>query len=164
MLPLPKTISLLKAAVLCLAALAPATSAAQNICKKKTNGYAQLVMTGFSAAKLGGIDTPLTSALGDPGRGLRIVAAADKGACAACHQIPQAPSERQGDMGPSLQGVGARYTEAQLRQWIVDPGAVAMPAYHKQSGLARVAGAYAGKTILTAQEVEDVVAFLKTLR
>ena len=73
-----------------------------------------------------------------------------------------------GDVGPSLAGVGARLTEAQLRLRVADnlrvnPASV-MPSYYRTDGLDRVAATYAGKPILTAQEIEDVVAWLVTLQ
>ncbi len=143
---------------------------AQLVCKPKTNGYFKLVMAAPAAAiKLDGLETPLTTALGDPVRGVQIAAAADKGNCLTCHKIPQLGDEPDhGDLGPTLDGAGLRYTEAQLRQMIVNPSAffpdTIMPSYHNATGLSRVAAPFDGKTILTAQEVEDVVAFLKTLR
>ena len=73
-----------------------------------------------------------------------------------------------GDLAPDLSGVGARLSAAQIRLRIVDPGrvnpATIMPAYFKTEGLRRVAPAFRGKTILTAQQIEDVVAFLVTLK
>lgn len=73
-----------------------------------------------------------------------------------------------GDLAPDLSGVGARLSAAQIRLRIVDPGrvnpATIMPAYFKTDGLQRVAPAFRGKTILTAQQIEDVVAFLATLK
>lgn len=73
-----------------------------------------------------------------------------------------------GDLAPDLSGVGARLSAAQIRLRIVDPGklnpATIMPAYFKTEGLQRVAPAFRGKTLLTAQQIEDVVAFLVTLK
>lgn len=73
-----------------------------------------------------------------------------------------------GDLAPELSGVGARLSAAQIRLRIVDPGKLnpdtIMPAYYKTEGLQRVAPAFRGKTILTAQQIEDVVAFLVTLK
>ncbi len=73
-----------------------------------------------------------------------------------------------GDLAPDLSGVGARLSAAQIRLRMVDPGRVnpetIMPAYFRTEGLQRVAPAFRGKTILTAQQIEDVVAFLATLK
>ena len=71
-------------------------------------------------------------------------------------------------MAPDLAGAGSRWTGDQLRQRIMDssalnPGTI-MPSYYKSAGLTRVAPAYRDKTILTAQQVEDVVAYLLTLK
>jgi sulfur-oxidizing protein SoxX len=108
------------------------------------------------------------SAAGDPVQGRAIVANRQLGLCLLCHSAP-IPEERfQGDLAPSLAGTGARWTEAQLRERIVDASrvnpATIMPAYFKTEGLVRVAPAYQGKTIFTAQQVEDVVAYLATLK
>jgi sulfur-oxidizing protein SoxX len=157
-----------------VAAAAPTAGAAQGgelVCKKKVGGYRALVMT-LPKPDLpsgAGIPASLSGALGDAGKGALIAANGDKGACLACHRIPKlGPDGEHGNLGPSLEGVGARFTEAQLRQLIVDasvlyPGTV-MPSYHKAQAGPRVPAELAGKTILTAQEVEDVVAFLKGLK
>jgi len=143
---------------------------AQLVCKKKTTGYFKLVLAVSAASiKLGGMETPLTSALGDSVRGMQISASEDKGNCLACHKIPQLSDQPDhGNLGPSLDGVGMRYNEAQLRQMIVDPSSffpdTVMPRYHSTEGFSRVSTQFDGKTILSAQDVEDVVAFLKTLR
>lgn len=88
------------------------------------------------------------------------------GHCVLCHAVPGAAVA--GDVGPSLAGVGARLTAGQIRQRIVDitrinPEAV-MPTFHRTEGLTRVASAYAGQPVLAAQQVEDLVAWLGTLR
>src|SRR5262249_20763120 len=74
----------------------------------------------------------------------------------------------QGTIGPDLKGVGSRHTEGQLRLRIVDSrifnADTIMPAYYRRDGLERVAPAFQGKTVLTAEQIEDVVAFLMTLR
>lgn len=113
---------------------------------------------------------PLTGTPGDPARGAALVVDSEKGNCVICHAIPVdgLPEGVSGDLGPPLDGVGSLYSAAELRQRVVDPKAIdpetIMPAYHVTDGLTRVAAAYAGRPILTAQEVEDVVAFLGTLR
>jgi len=163
-----RTLTLLLSLAITVAASSVAT--AQLVCKKKTGGYYKLMLAAPAASiKPGGLETPLTTALGDSVRGVQIAAAADKGNCLACHKIPQLGKEPDhGNLGPSLDGAALRYNEAQLRQMIVDPSAFfpgsIMPRYHKATGLSRVAAQFESKTVLTAQEVEDVVAFLKTLR
>jgi sulfur-oxidizing protein SoxX len=110
----------------------------------------------------------LTGAKGDPVRGRAIVADRQVGLCLLCHSGP-IPEERfQGDLAPSLAGAGARWSEGQLRLRIADPAKVnpktIMPSYYKTEGLDRVAPSFRGKTILNAQQIEDVVAYLVTLK
>ena len=107
-------------------------------------------------------------AAGDPRRGRQIVANRQLGLCLLCHAAP-IPEERfQGDLAPDLKGVGSRLSEAQIRARIVDPSRAnpntIMPAYYKTEGLTRVADAFRSKTILSAEQIEDVVAYLVTLR
>jgi sulfur-oxidizing protein SoxX len=111
---------------------------------------------------------PLTDIPGDPLRGRAIVADRQVGLCLLCHSAP-IPEERfQGNLAPDLAGSGTRWTEEQLRQRIVDSRSVnpasIMPAYLRSDGLARVGRAWQGRTIFTPQQVEDVVAYLRTLR
>jgi sulfur-oxidizing protein SoxX len=114
------------------------------------------------------IPQPLGGARGDAQRGRAIVASRQTGLCLLCHGAP-IPEERfQGDLAPSLAGAGARYSEAQLRLRVVDPRRVNpgsfMPAFHSAHNPSRIGAAWAGKPILSAQQVEDVVAWLATLR
>lgn len=115
----------------------------------------------------GGLPQPLTSQAGDASRGQAIVANRQLGLCLLCHSAPIANAPFQGNLSPSLAGAGARWTSAQLRLRLVDPRLLnpqtVMPAYFSTTGLVRVAPAQAGKTILSAQELEDVVAYLGTL-
>jgi L-cysteine S-thiosulfotransferase len=110
----------------------------------------------------------LTGAKGDPARGRAIVANRQVGLCLLCHSGPFPDERFQGSLAPDLKGVGARLSEGQLRLRIVDSSrlnpATIMPAYHRTEGLVRVGPAWRGKTILTAEQIEDVVAFLMTLR
>ncbi|WP_373989490.1 sulfur oxidation c-type cytochrome SoxX [Duganella sp. BuS-21] len=122
-----------------------------------------------AAAAADGIASPLPGAApGDPARGRAIVANRQLSLCLLCHTGP-IPEERfQGNLAPDLQGAGQRWTAAQLRLRIVDAShfnpATIMPSYYKTEGLTRVAAAYQGKTILTAQQIEDVIAWLQTLK
>jgi len=114
------------------------------------------------------IPASLTGAKGDPARGRAIVANRQVGLCLLCHSGP-IPEERfQGDLAPDLTSVGARLSEGQVRLRIVDSTRVnpqsIMPAYYKSEGLTRVAPAFRGKTVLTAEQIEDVVAYLITLK
>ena len=114
------------------------------------------------------IPSSLTGAKGDPVRGRAIVANRQVGLCLLCH-IGSFPEERfQGDLAPDLRGAGTRWTEGQLRFRLVDarklnPDTI-MPPYYVADGLTRVAAPFRGKTLLTAEQIEDVVAYLLTLR
>jgi sulfur-oxidizing protein SoxX len=111
---------------------------------------------------------PLTGVHGDPARGRAIVASRQVGLCLLCHSGPFPEERFQGNLAPDLRGAGARWTEGQLRLRVADSSrinpATIMPAYHRTEGFTRVAPAYRGKPILNAQQIEDVVAFLTTLR
>jgi sulfur-oxidizing protein SoxX len=114
------------------------------------------------------IPASLTGRPGDAARGRAIVANRSVGLCLLCHSGPIAEERFQGDIAPSLAGAGSRWSEAQLRLRIVDgtrlnPDTI-MPAYYRTGGLQRVARAFDGKTILSAEQVEDVVAYLVTLK
>ncbi len=114
------------------------------------------------------IPESLTGAKGDPVRGRAIVVNRQLGLCLLCHSGPFDEERFQGDLAPDLKGAGARFSEGQLRLRIVDNrrvnSATIMPAYYRSEGLVRVAPAFQGKTVLSAEQVEDVVAFLATLR
>lgn len=114
------------------------------------------------------IPESLTGARGDPVRGRAIVANRHIGLCLLCHSGPFPEERFQGDLAPDLRGAGNRWTEGQLRLRIVDSSRLnpttIMPAYHRTEGLARVAPGYRGKPILTAEQIEDVVAYLTTLK
>jgi len=111
------------------------------------------------------VPEPLAAA-GDAKRGRALIVAREAANCVLCHAVPDV--RFAGDVGPTLAGVGKRLTPAQLRLRVADnlrvnPASV-MPSYYRTEGLDRVAAAYAGRPILTAQEVEDVVAYLGTLQ
>ncbi|MFZ9298155.1 MAG: sulfur oxidation c-type cytochrome SoxX [Hylemonella sp.] len=115
-----------------------------------------------------GIPQPLTLQAGDAGRGRAIAASRQSGLCLLCHSAP-VPEERfQGDLAPNLSGAGQRWSVAQLRLRLVDPSHFnpdsIMPAYYRNQGLNRVSPAWQARTILSAQQVEDVLAYLLTLR
>jgi sulfur-oxidizing protein SoxX len=115
-----------------------------------------------------GLPESLTGARGDPARGRVIVLSRQVGLCLLCHSGPFPEERLQGTLATDLRGAGGRWSEAQLRLRIVDPARITpetiMPAYHRTDGLVRVAPAYREKPILSAAEIEDVVAFLTTLR
>lgn len=104
---------------------------------------------------------------GDAARGKAVVVGRDSN-CLLCHAVPDSGVRAMGDLGPPLGGVGARLTAGQLRLRLVDslrlnPDSI-MPAYYRVEGLNRVARELRGKPVLTAQQVEDAVAYLLTLR
>ena len=114
------------------------------------------------------IPVSLTGAKGDPARGRAIVANRQVGLCLLCHSGPFPEERFQGNLAPDLTSVGARFSEGQIRLRIVDstrlnPRSI-MPAYYKSDGLTRVAPAFRGKTVLTAEQIEDIVAYLLTLK
>jgi sulfur-oxidizing protein SoxX len=104
----------------------------------------------------------------DPARGRAIVADRTRGLCLLCHQAPIAEERFQGNLGPDLAGIGARLSVEELRARVSDARAAnpasIMPSYFRIEGLHRVAPQFQGRSILTAQEIEDVVAWLSTLR
>ena len=115
-----------------------------------------------------GIPAPLAPEPGDPAHGRTLVVARDPANCVLCHAIPDPAIPFAGNVGPSLAGVGRRLSAAQLRLRVADElkinPATVMPSYYKVDGLVEVAAPYVGKPILSAREVEDIVAWLATLR
>jgi sulfur-oxidizing protein SoxX len=115
------------------------------------------------------IEEPLAGLKGDAVRGMAIARDRRRGNCLACHRMPIPEEDFQGTIGPPLQDVGLRLTEGQIRLRIVDqkqinpmsimPGFYRNPKYYN-----RVADEYEGKTPLSPQEVEDLVAYLVTLK
>lgn len=114
-----------------------------------------------------GIPVPLTKTQGRAEKGRALVASRAGGNCLACHAAPIPEEPDHGRVGPSLVGVGTRLSEAEIRLRIVDPKInnpnSMMPAFFRAEGLNRVADPFQGQTILSAQDVEDIVAYLKTL-
>jgi len=115
-----------------------------------------------------GIPQPLSAEPGDAARGRAIVANRQVGLCLLCHAAPIAEERFQGTLAPDLAGAGTRSTAAQLRLRLADSRRVnpqsIMPAYFRVDGLARVGRNWQGKTVLGAQQIEDVIAYLVTLR
>jgi len=113
------------------------------------------------------IPAPLTAVPGDPARGPGIVRAANV-TCLICHHMPIPEEPDQGAIGPDLAGVGSRMTQGELRLRLVNPKLLnpdtLMPAYYETRGLYRVDTPYQGRTIYSAQDIEDVVAWLSSLR
>jgi len=113
------------------------------------------------------IPQPLTGAAGDPARGRALVLERTS-TCILCHSGPFPEERFQGDLAPNLAGSGRRWSEGQLRLRLVDASrlnpATIMPSYYRVDGLERVAAAWRGKPILSAEQIEDIVAYLATLR
>ena len=113
------------------------------------------------------IPASLTGVPGDAARGRAIVADRARGLCLLCHSAP-IPERFQGDLAPPLAGAGARWSVDQLRLRVADarrlnPDTI-MPSYLRREGFNRVAPAWRGRPVLEPQEIEDVVAYLATLK
>ena len=104
---------------------------------------------------------------GDPMRGRAIVASRQTGLCLLCHSGPFPEERFQGNLAPELKASVARLNAPQLRARIVNAShfnpQTIMPSYYQTNNLNRVAPKFAGQTILSGQEIEDVIAFLVTL-
>jgi sulfur-oxidizing protein SoxX len=115
-----------------------------------------------------GVPEALAGAPGDAARGRALVLARGAANCTLCHAISDAANRFAGDLGPPLDGVGRKLSVSQLRLRVADNlrlnASTIMPSYYRIDGLDRVATEYRGKPILTGQEIEDVVAYLATLK
>ncbi len=113
------------------------------------------------------IPESLTGAPGDPARG-RAIVTNRQSTCLLCHSGPFPEEKFQGDLSPDLRGTGARWTAGQLRLRLVDARlinrATIMPPFYATDGLVRVGATWRGRPILSAEQIEDVVAYLSTLR
>jgi sulfur-oxidizing protein SoxX len=113
------------------------------------------------------IPESLTNMRGDPVRGRALVVDRTS-TCILCHNGPFPEQKFQGDLAPNLASSGSRWSEGQLRLRLVDASrlnaATIMPSYYRVDGLNRVGRSWQGKTILTAEQIEDIVAYLVTLR
>ena len=127
------------------------------------------VAPGEVAFEDGAVNASLTGVAGDPAAGREIFVGRKLGNCLACHKNADHEDQQfHGEVGPPLDGVADRWSEAELRGIIVNAkmmfDGTIMPAFYRVDGLNRVLDKFEGKTILSAQEVEDVVAYLKTLK
>lgn len=113
------------------------------------------------------IPQPLTGTRGDAMRG-RMLVVERSSTCILCHSGPFPEQAFQGDLAPNLAGSGSRWSEGQLRLRLVDASrlnaATIMPSYYRIDGLVRVGPSWRGKPILSAEQIEDIVAYLVTLR
>jgi sulfur-oxidizing protein SoxX len=134
-----------------------------------------LALSGSAAAEQAGsytiagdaIPQSLTGAAGDVTRGRALVVERSS-TCILCHSGPFPEQKFQGDLAPDLAGSGSRWSEGQLRLRLVDASrlnaATIMPSYYRVDGLDRVGTAWRGKPILSAEQIEDIVAYLVSLR
>ena len=125
--------------------------------------YCQWAVTDYAIAQ------PLCELAGDASRGMAIASDSGRGNCLACHQLPIPDVEAYGTIGPPLSGIGARLTEGQIRLRVVDTREInpmsIMPGFYRDPRLIHRPGKrYAGRTFLNAQQVEDVIAYLVTLK
>ena len=131
-----------------------------------TSGAAQEALAPYTVAGET-IPQSLTGKPGDPASGRAIVVKREN-TCLLCHSGPFPEQRFQGDLSPNLKDTGARWSEGELRLRLVDASrlnpATIMPSYYRVDGLTRVAPAYQGKPVLTAEQIEDVVAYLMTLK
>lgn len=129
--------------------------------------FALLLLKALEVTAEDSIPASLTGAKGDPVRGRALVASRQVGLCLLCHSGPFPEERFQGNLAPDLRSA-ARLSEGAIRARIVDPRRSnpdsIMPAYYDARGLTRVAPSLQGKTILTAEQIEDIVAYLVTLR
>lgn len=131
-----------------------------------------LLAAPLAASDLGRVEDRLPNSLtgqaGDPARGRAVVLNRAVSACLLCHSGPFPEAPFQGNLAPTLAGVGERLDAGQIRLRLVDPTLLdprsIMPSYFKIDGLNRVGPTWRGKTILSAEQLEDVVAYLVTLQ
>lgn len=139
--------------LLCAATAACAVAAPQALVPYRIDGDAILA--------------PLSTQAADPQRGRDIIAGRDAN-CLLCHAVPETGQRFMGNIAPPLSGIGTRLSAGQLRLRIVDQSRLnpetVMPSYYRVEGLSRVAAAWRGKPILSAAQIEDVVAYLQTLK
>lgn len=114
------------------------------------------------------ISEPLSGQRGDAARGRAIAFDPERGNCTICHPAPGGDARTQGNVAPTLAGVAGRLAEGQIRLRLVDatrlnPQTI-MPPYYRVENLHRVGEQWRGRPVLQAREIEDIVAFLMTLK
>ena len=114
------------------------------------------------------IPKSLTGVAGDPANGKKVAVGRKAGNCLACHAMQISEQPFHGETAPSLYGVGNRLSAGELRMQLVNSKVTnedtMMPSYYRPFGFERPLKKFVGKTILSAQDVEDVVAYLQTLK
>jgi sulfur-oxidizing protein SoxX len=137
-----------------VAAGIPSTAAAPGLLSYEVKGDAV-------PQALGGLE-------GDAARGRAIVLDRRRGNCLICHRLPVEGEPFQGELGPALAGIGSRLTAGQIRLRLIDQSRInpdtIMPPYYRTQGLTNVAPEYRGHPALEAQEIEDVLAYLTSLK
>ncbi|MCA8899753.1 MAG: sulfur oxidation c-type cytochrome SoxX [Hyphomonas sp.] len=112
------------------------------------------------------VPVSLSGEPGDAMRGQSVFASREEGHCVLCHRVDGLDAEFQGNVGPALTGIGGRLTAGQIRYRIIDAQQIwpdtVMPSYYRTSGLRQVGHAYEGKPTLSAQQIEDLVAYLSS--
>ena len=115
-----------------------------------------------------GIPEAIAGATGNAERGRALILGREAANCVLCHAVPEPSLRFSGNLGPPLGGVARTFSVAQLRLRVVDNMRVnpttIMPSYYRIEGFDQVAGVYRGKPILDAEQIEDIVAYLATLR
>ena len=115
------------------------------------------------------IKASLTGKAGDPANGKKIFLNRKKGNCLACHAVSSLKDHPyHGEVGPPLDGTASRWSEGELRLRIVNPKAVnedtIMPSFYRKDGYHRVLKKFKGKSVISAQDVEDVLAYIMTFK
>lgn len=114
------------------------------------------------------IPKSLTGKPGNAKKGRKLAINRKKGNCLACHKMPIPEQQFHGEIGPNLAGVASRYSKGELRLLIVNPKVInentIMPAFYKNTGFSAVLKKFKGKTVVSAQDVEDIIAYLLTLK
>ncbi len=115
-----------------------------------------------------GVPKSITGKSGDAKKGRKTAINRKKGNCLACHTLPAPEQADHGNIGPSLSDVASRMSAAEIRLRLIDPKIVnpdtIMPSFYRKKGFHRVQKKWQGKTILQAQDIEDIVAYLMTLK
>ena len=152
---------------LVLATLSAAAFAVFPFAAQPAIGQGKAPLAKYKIVDEDSIPESLTGKPGDPEKGKKWSINTRLGHCIACHVMP-VNQPYMGEVAPSLVGVGSRYSAGQLRMLIVNPKVVnedtAMPAFYRVKGLHRVTKRFVNKTMLSAQQVEDIVAYLLTLK